>query len=92
MTTGSFGTVPSTSSPSGRSEYALPNLDPAAAERFAGLEALCDPVTVQHLEGVGVTAGWSCLEVGGGGGSVARWLSDRVGGDGHVGRRPAAAS
>lgn len=33
---------------------------------------------------MGVGPGWRCLEVGGGGGSVAAWLSERVKPDGHV--------
>ncbi|MGH8999638.1 MAG: hypothetical protein ACRDY7_09630 [Acidimicrobiia bacterium] len=41
-----------------------------------------DSSTVRHLEALGVGAGWRCLEVGGGGGSVGRWLGERVGSDG----------
>lgn len=33
---------------------------------------------------MGVNPGWMCLEVGGGGGSIARWLGEKVGADGHV--------
>ena len=33
---------------------------------------------------LGVGPSWRCLEVGGGGGSVAAWLSERVGPDGYV--------
>src|SRR5215468_12462008 len=33
---------------------------------------------------LGFGPGWHCLEIGGGGGSVARWLSDQVGADGRV--------
>jgi SAM-dependent methyltransferase len=43
-----------------------------------------DPVTIRHLENRGVSAGWHCLEVGGGGGSIAAWLAARVGPAGHV--------
>jgi ubiquinone/menaquinone biosynthesis C-methylase UbiE len=43
-----------------------------------------DPVTTRHLETIGVAAGWSCLEVGAGAGSVAQWLSKRVGPNGKV--------
>jgi 2-polyprenyl-3-methyl-5-hydroxy-6-metoxy-1,4-benzoquinol methylase len=52
--------------------------------RLGLLQALNDPATIAHLEGVGVGPGWRCLEVGGGGGSIARWLCDRVGPDGFV--------
>src|SRR5713101_828306 len=48
------------------------------------LEAVLDPGTFSVLDTVGVDKGWTCCEVGGGGGSVARWLADRVGPDGHV--------
>ena len=43
-----------------------------------------DPVTFRHLEDIGVCEGWSCAEVGGGNGSVAVWLADRVGPAGHI--------
>ena len=47
--------------------------------RLAAIEAMWDPVTVEHLERLGVGSGWRCWEVGAGAGSVARWLADRVG-------------
>ena len=47
--------------------------------RLKLLEALCDPWTFRHLDGIGVRQGWRCLEVGAGAGSVVRWLSERVG-------------
>jgi SAM-dependent methyltransferase len=53
-------------------------------DRLAGLGAQFDPVTIRHLTAVGVGAGWSCLEVGGGEGSIARWLSAAVGAAGRV--------
>jgi SAM-dependent methyltransferase len=55
-----------------------------AAERFSSLEALHDPDTIRHLLSTGVGPGWQCLEVGGGNGSIGRWLADRVGAEGHV--------
>ncbi|MGH3773082.1 MAG: class I SAM-dependent methyltransferase [Pseudonocardiaceae bacterium] len=33
---------------------------------------------------IGITHGWSCLEVGAGIGSIARWLAQRVGRTGRV--------
>lgn len=53
-------------------------------ERLALLAAGFDPVTLPHLERLGVAPGWRCLEVGAGEGSVARWLAERVTGSGHV--------
>lgn len=52
--------------------------------RLRVLESLCDPWTIRFLDTVGVAPGWSCLEVGAGAGSVARWLAERVGPSGHV--------
>lgn len=48
------------------------------------LEEWLDPYTLRHFEQTGVRAGWRCLEVGAGAGSVARWLAGEVGGDGAV--------
>jgi 2-polyprenyl-3-methyl-5-hydroxy-6-metoxy-1,4-benzoquinol methylase len=61
--------------------------DPAEADertRLTHLERLNDPATIKHLELVGVGAGWTCLEVGGGGGSITRWLCEAVGPNGRV--------
>jgi SAM-dependent methyltransferase len=66
------------------SPYLLDNAAPEAAQRFVSLTSLFDPVTFGNLEGTGVTTGWRCLEVGAGGGSVARWLAERVGDTGRV--------
>jgi SAM-dependent methyltransferase len=46
--------------------------------RLAGLEAALDPGTRSHLSRLGVTVGSRCLEVGAGGGSVARWMAETV--------------
>jgi SAM-dependent methyltransferase len=61
--------------------------DPTTDEervRLDLLQRLNDPATIERLEVVGVEPGWRCLEVGGGGGSVARWLCERVGPEGFV--------
>jgi SAM-dependent methyltransferase len=47
-------------------------------------ESIVDPVSIRHLETIGVTEGWKCLEVGAGSGSIAEWLSKRVGPTGKV--------
>jgi SAM-dependent methyltransferase len=52
--------------------------------RLAGIESMLDPGTRRHLDSVGVGAGWTCLEVGGGGGSIVQWLCRRVGETGKV--------
>ena len=52
--------------------------------RLQALERLNDPATISHLEAAGVGPGWRCLEVGGGAGSITRWLCERVGPTGRV--------
>jgi SAM-dependent methyltransferase len=52
--------------------------------RLSGLSASFDPITVRHLDAVGVGSGWHCLEVGAGAGSIAQWLAGRVGSAGRV--------
>lgn len=54
------------------------------AGRFASLEASYDELTQGHLIARGIGPGWSCLEVGAGGGSIARWMAGQVGPEGHV--------
>jgi SAM-dependent methyltransferase len=66
------------------SGYLLDNGSKEAPARFTVLSALFDPGTIRHLEACGVGRGWHCLEVGGGGGSIASWLADRVGPMGRV--------
>lgn len=53
-------------------------------ERLGGIERLWDAGTTDLLEQLGVSAGWRCLEIGAGGGSVAEWLCRRVGPTGSV--------
>ena len=43
-----------------------------------------NPGTFRLLSDRGVREGWACLDVGGGTGEVATWLSDRVGSSGRV--------
>src|SRR4051794_23198942 len=52
--------------------------------RLTGLEATFDPITTDVLARLGVGPGWRCAEVGAGGGSIVRWLADRVGPTGQV--------
>jgi len=66
------------------SAYILDNAGREASVRFDALAAMYDPGTIRHLEERGVTSGWHCLEVGGGGGSIAAWLAARVGPAGRV--------
>jgi ubiquinone/menaquinone biosynthesis C-methylase UbiE len=64
--------------------YLFQNAGPQSGQRFASLETLYDPWTIQHLEVTGIGPGWQCWEVGGGGGGVAVWLAEQCGSSGHV--------
>lgn len=54
------------------------------AERLDVLADTFDGGSRRLLTRLGVAPGWVCLEVGTGQGSIARWLADVVGADGHV--------
>ena len=45
--------------------------------RLSGMEALWDPGTQALLDELGIGAGWNCLEVGAGGGSMVEWMASR---------------
>lgn len=60
------------------SPYLMSNNDPETAVRFEGLERTFDPISISHLSRVGVKPGARCLEIGTGGGSIARWLAAKV--------------
>ncbi|MGI9524306.1 MAG: class I SAM-dependent methyltransferase [Hyphomicrobiaceae bacterium] len=66
------------------SDYSLDNTWDHARRRLALLESQLDPITHRRLQAIGLEAGWRCLEVGGGGGSVTHWLCEQVGSGGHV--------
>ena len=53
-------------------------------ERLGKIEEALDPWTVRAIEATNPAPGWRCLEVGGGGGSIAEWLCERVGPTGRV--------
>jgi SAM-dependent methyltransferase len=52
--------------------------------RLELLEARYDPLSARRLDALGVSRGWSCLEVAAGAGSVARLLAERGGPAGRV--------
>lgn len=64
--------------------YLLDNAARQTSDRFSGLDAALDEITKARLSALGVTAGWRCLEVGAGRGSIARWMADLVGPRGYV--------
>ena len=67
-----------------KSEYRFDNAWVQARERLAAIEAGTDPGTIRHLDALGVSEGWHCLEVGGGGGAITEWLCRRAGSSGRV--------
>lgn len=64
--------------------YAFDNAAPHAQARLTALAAVFDPGTIRHLTARGIAAGWTCLEIGGGLGTITRWLAARVGPQGRV--------
>jgi ubiquinone/menaquinone biosynthesis C-methylase UbiE len=66
------------------SSYSLDNSSRETPARFDALSGMFDRGTIRHLEDRGISEGWRCLEVGGGGGSITSWLANRVGPTGHV--------
>ena len=62
----------------------LPQDVEQARERLRLLERVEDPATIGYLLQIGVDSSWTCLEVGAGRGSIAAWLSRRVGPSGRV--------
>ncbi|HEX8894210.1 MAG TPA: SAM-dependent methyltransferase, partial [Terriglobales bacterium] len=65
-------------------EYAFDNRGELAQTRYRDLSALYDAQTIRHLDQRGIKEGWSCLEIAGGGGSIAAWMCNRVGIAGRV--------
>jgi SAM-dependent methyltransferase len=64
--------------------YSFDNDDHAAADRHRFLAAIFDEGTTTRLAGLGDLTGRRCLELGAGGGSIARWMTDQVGPTGRV--------
>jgi SAM-dependent methyltransferase len=66
------------------SDYAFPHSAKDESRRLQLLEQRLDPLTKRRIQRLGVGEGARCLEIGGGRGSITRWLSDVVGQAGHV--------
>lgn len=64
--------------------YLLDNQSAEAGTRFDALARIFDPSTFRHIDNLGIEPGWRCWEVGAGGTSVPRWLSQRAGPEGYV--------
>jgi SAM-dependent methyltransferase len=65
------------------SDYAFPTGD-KAAEQLDALETVLDPLTTARLTELNIPPGARCWEAGAGGGSIARWLANRVRPSGRV--------
>lgn len=65
-------------------EYAFSNSSAEAQAQLAALETLLDPTTISVLDQLQLPSGARCLEIGAGGGSIARRLADKVGPTGTV--------
>ncbi len=64
--------------------YAFPHANAQESRRLELLEQRLDPITTRRLERFGLPSGARCLDVGAGGGSIARWLCRHVGSTGRV--------
>ena len=65
-------------------DYAFPHSAQDESRRLELLEQRLDPLTKQRIQRLGVGKGARCLEIGGGRGSITRWLSDVAGPAGRV--------
>ncbi|HEX5540819.1 MAG TPA: methyltransferase domain-containing protein [Micromonospora sp.] len=66
------------------SQYTFDNATPEAARQVRLLAEILDGHSIDVLARAGVAAGWRCLDLGAGAGSISTWLADRVGPDGRV--------
>jgi SAM-dependent methyltransferase len=66
------------------SRYALPNDDPQGLLRLLQLADILDDDSTDVLTHQGIAAGWQCLEIGAGAGTITAWMADQVGPTGHV--------
>lgn len=68
-----------------QSEYVFQRVeDQKELERLRMIERVFDPASRRRLLGTGLQAGWRCLEVGPGAGSIMTWMSEVVGPTGQV--------
>jgi SAM-dependent methyltransferase len=68
----------------GAPSYSFDNDHVEAVDRHTYLGQILDELTVSRLAGLGDLTGKRFLEVGAGGGSVARWMADQAGPTGRV--------
>jgi SAM-dependent methyltransferase len=65
-------------------KYAFPHSGADERRRLELFADRLDPLTVRRISLLTLPAGAHCLEIGGGRGSIARWLCEYVGAAGHV--------
>jgi SAM-dependent methyltransferase len=65
-------------------EYVLSHKLGGEQQRLALMSSLLDPWEFTHLARLGLRAGWRCLELGCGNGSIALAMAQSVAPDGHV--------
>jgi ubiquinone/menaquinone biosynthesis C-methylase UbiE len=65
-------------------DYAFPHSDANESRRLELFEQRLDPVTRRRLDHLGIGHGLRCLEIGGGRGSITRWLAGVAGPQGKV--------
>jgi len=59
-------------------DYAFPHSAADEARRLDLFQQRLDPLTIRRMERIGIGRGARCLELGGGRGSITRWLAERV--------------
>ena len=64
--------------------YAFPHSADDESRRLELFQQRLDPLTIRRIQRLGIGHGASCLEVGGGRGSITNWLADLVGAEGSV--------
>jgi hypothetical protein len=60
-------------------QYAFPHTGADERRRLELFAERLDPLTVRRIKALDLAPGARCLEVGGGRGSIARWLCEYVG-------------
>jgi ubiquinone/menaquinone biosynthesis C-methylase UbiE len=66
-------------------QYLLDNAaEREASARMTALAAQHNDATFRYIEKCGIAPGWTCLEIGAGDGSVARWMAVKVGQAGRI--------
>ena len=66
------------------SEYTFRNADPQGPRQLTLLADILDDHTTEALASIGIGAGWRCLDIGPGAGTVTRWIAGQVGPTGGV--------